>query len=124
MWEPNQLDRIVQADDLHIAPFREDGQTPGTPTWIWCVQVDGDLYVRAYSGNASRWYQAAMKQRAGRIEAAGSSFDVIFEPATGDINDLIDQAYRQKYETSTYLPPMISARARAATVKVLPRMSE
>ena len=65
MWDKNQLDRIVQADDLHIAPFRDDGKTTGTPTWIWCVQVDGELYVRGYNGKASRWYQAAAKQRAG-----------------------------------------------------------
>ena len=54
MWDKNQLDRIVQADDLHIAPFRDDGKTTGTPTWIWCVQVDGELYVRGYNGKASR----------------------------------------------------------------------
>ena len=34
------------ADDLHISPFREDGVTYGTPTWIWSVAVDDALYVR------------------------------------------------------------------------------
>jgi hypothetical protein len=24
--------------------------TPGTPTWIWSVVVDGQLYVRGYNG--------------------------------------------------------------------------
>ena len=121
MWDKNQLDRIVQADDLHIAPFRDDGKTPGTPTWIWCVQVDGDLYVRGYNGKASRWYQAAVKQRAGRIQAAGETFDVAFEPVTDQINDAIDAAYQAKYAKSTYLKPMVSERARAATVRVTPR---
>ena len=46
-WSSEELSRSVEADDLHIAPFREDGVTYGTPTWIWCVSVDGDLYVRA-----------------------------------------------------------------------------
>ncbi|ALR06550.1 DUF2255 family protein [Xylella fastidiosa] len=120
MWNQDQLDRIVAADDLRISPFREDGKTYGTPTWIWCVQVDGDLYVRGYSGTASRWYQAAVKQRAGRITAAGSTFDVAFEPVAGAINDAIDAAYKAKYSTSQYLRPMISERARAATVKIVP----
>ncbi len=44
------LNQPVEADDLHIAPFREDGVTPGTPTWIWSVAVGGDLYVRGYNG--------------------------------------------------------------------------
>ena len=33
-WSPDALKRIVEADDLHIAPLREDGATYGTPTWI------------------------------------------------------------------------------------------
>ncbi|AZS81048.1 hypothetical protein HMPREF3069_23960 [Achromobacter xylosoxidans] len=121
MWNQEQLDRIVDADDLKISPLRNDGKTYGTPTWIWCVQVDGELYVRGYSGTASRWYQAAIKQRAGRISAAGSVIDVTFEPVAGPTNDAIDSAYRAKYSTSQYLRPMISDRARAATVRVLPR---
>jgi hypothetical protein len=121
-WPKDELDRIVAADDLHIAPFREDGKTYGTPTWIWSVVVDGDLYVRAYNGQNSRWYQAAILQRAGRITAAGMTKKVSFEGVDGAVNDRIDDAYRQKYRTSRYLAPMISARARAATVRVTPKV--
>ena len=32
-----------------LAPFREDGVTYGTPTWIWSVAVDNALYVRGRS---------------------------------------------------------------------------
>jgi hypothetical protein len=39
------------------------------------------------------------------------------------INDRIDEAYRAKYRGSPYLSPMISARSRAATVRVVPRDS-
>ncbi|WP_288823791.1 DUF2255 family protein [uncultured Paraburkholderia sp.] len=121
MLQQDQLNRIVQADDLHISPLRDDGKTYGTPTWIWCVQVEGELYVRGYNGTTSRWYQAAVKQRAGRISAAGSVIDVAFEPVPGPVNDAIDEAYRAKYRTSPYLAPMISNRTRAATIKVTPR---
>jgi hypothetical protein len=119
-WKKERLHEIAITDDLHIAPFREDGATTGTPTWIWSVVVDGDLYVRAYSGTVSRWYQAASKQRAGQITAAGKTDDVRFEPVAGEVNDQIDAAYRSKYASSPYLTPMIGARARAATVRILP----
>jgi hypothetical protein len=46
-WDHAELKRIAQADDLHIAPLRDDGKIYGTPTWIWSVAVDGELYVRA-----------------------------------------------------------------------------
>lgn len=119
-WAKNELQRIAETDDLHVAPFRDDGKTYGTPTWIWSVVVDDNLYVRAYSGTDSRWYQAALRQKAGRINAAGMTKDVRFDSVSGAINDRIDDAYRAKYKGSAYLPPMIGPSARAATVKVMP----
>jgi hypothetical protein len=119
VWTQDELRKIAEADDLHISPFREDGKTYGTPTWIWSVVVDDALYVRGYNGKASRWYQAAISQKAGRIQTAGMTKEVAFEPVEGPINDRIDDAYRVKYGSSPYLDPMISPGARAATVKVL-----
>jgi hypothetical protein len=120
-WPRDELRRIAEADDLHISPFREDGKTYGNPTWIWSVAVEDALYVRGYNGQKSRWYQAASRQKAGRITAAGMTKEVTFEPVSGAINDRIDHAYRAKYKGSPYLRPMIGARARSATLKVMPR---
>jgi len=120
-WPGNELRKFSETDDLHISPFREDGKTYGTPTWIWSVVVDDGLYVRGYNGQKSRWYQAAMRQKAGRITAAGMTKEVTFETVEGKTNDRIDDAYRAKYRGSQYLSPMIGARARAATIKIVPR---
>ena len=102
-WKPEELRRIAETDDLHISPFREDGVTYGTPTWIWSVVVDDSLYVRGYNGQQSRWYRAATQQKAGRIRAAGMTKEVRFEPVDGPMNDRIDDAYRAKYANSPYL---------------------
>ncbi|WP_095091154.1 DUF2255 family protein [Mesorhizobium sophorae] len=118
-WSKDELGRIAATDDLHIAPLRDDRVTFGTPTWIWSVVTEGELYVRGYNGRKSRWYQAAVKQKAGRITAAGMTRDVTFEAVDGPVNDRIDDAYRAKYAASPYLAPMIGARARAATVRIL-----
>jgi hypothetical protein len=119
-WARGELQKIVEADDLRVAPFREDGATYGTPTWIWSVAVDGELFVRAYNGLSSRWHRAAVRQKAGKIVAAGLTKDVAFAPVEGPINDRIDEAYRAKYTNSPYLAPMIGKRARAATVRITP----
>ncbi len=117
-WPDDTLRTIAEADDLHISPFREDGVTPGTPTWIWSGVVDGDVYVRAYNGRRSRWYQAARRQKGGQITAAGATRDVLFELVEGQINDRVDDA---KYRGSPYLGPMIGDRVRSATIKIIPR---
>lgn len=120
-WPTDELAKIAAADDLHVSPFRDDGKTYGTPTWIWSVVVDGALYARAYNGRKSRWHAAALRERAGRVSVAGMTKDVTFEPVEGAVNDAIDQAYRAKYRGSPYLASIIGARARAATVKIAPR---
>jgi hypothetical protein len=120
-WSQEDLRAIGQSDDFHISPYRADGTTPGTPTWIWSVAVDGDVYVRAYNGTSSRWHQAALSQRAGRVQVAGMDREVSFEPVDGDVQDRIDEAYRAKYADSPYLAPMVTPGARAATVRVLPQ---
>jgi hypothetical protein len=120
-WSEDELRKIAEADDLHVSPLREDGVTYGTPTWIWSVAVDGALYVRGYNGRSSRWHQAAVRQKGGRIASAGLTKEVAFEPVDGPINDRVDDAYRAKYRGSPYLSPMVGARARSATVRITPR---
>ncbi|GAA5189439.1 DUF2255 family protein [Arthrobacter gyeryongensis] len=120
-WTAEQLEQIGSTDDFHISPYRDDGTTPGTPTRIWAVVVDIDVYVRPYNGTTSRWRHSAMKQGAGWISAGGIDAEVSFTLTDGEINDRIDAAYAKKYAGSPYLPPMISTRTRTATMRVDPR---
>lgn len=119
-WSKDELHRISDTDDLHIAPFREDGVTYGTPTWIWSVTVNGNLYARAYNGTASSWYKAAIRQKAGRITGAKMQRDVTFDRADDALAQRIDDAYKTKYGSNPYLASMIGNKARAATVMILP----
>ncbi|MFE7565633.1 DUF2255 family protein [Streptomyces sp. NPDC057539] len=119
-WDQAQLRSFAPADDLHISPFREDGVTPGTPTWIWSVVVGDDLYVRPYNGSGSRWYQAAMTQKAGRIRIADTDHEVLFAPAENTVLDAVDNAYRTKYASSPYLEHMLQSGPRTTTVRIAP----
>ena len=84
--------------------------------------VENRLFVRAYSGVTSRWFKAALKQRAGRIYAAGKVYEVSFSPVSDPLlQQKIDNAYRQKYAHSSYLPSMISEQAISATVEISPK---
>lgn len=69
-WNEDDLRAIAESHDLHISPFREDGTTYGTPTLVWPLVVDGEIYVRAANGQQSSWYVAALSQKAGRSVSA------------------------------------------------------
>jgi hypothetical protein len=122
-WTKDELKRLSETDNLHISPFREDGKTYGTLTWIWSVVANDALFVRAYHGRNSSWYNASIHQKAGRITAAGMTREVNFEQADSDdgLNDIIDEAYRKKYSKSPYLSSMLSNRARSTTIKIIPK---
>ena len=119
-WRATDLEFITQAEDFYVAPYRDNHVTLGTPNWTWSVAVDGELYVRAYNGIRASWYQAAVRERAGQITAAGMKKLVAFEPVQGEINERIDAAYRARYGNSRYLDAMLSARASAATLRIRP----
>jgi len=119
-WTKTQLATFATADDMHVSPFYDDGKTLGTPTWIWSVVVGDDLYVRAWNGQQSRWYQSAKKERAGQITLSGQRFDVSYNPVVTDaqLTAAISRAYEKKYAGSPYLPPMLAAGPVSATVRI------
>jgi hypothetical protein len=120
-WSQDELRAIGDNDDLFVSPFREDGATYGTPTQTWAVIVSGDVYVRAAHGQESRWYKAAISQKAGRVRVAGTYYEVTFEPAGEDVSEAIDAGYEAKYPGSSAVPIMQGAGPKSATVRIAPR---
>ena len=120
-WSADHLKAITENDDLFVSPFREDGTTYGTPTQTWGLVVDGKVYVRAANGPKSRWYQAAITQKAGRVRVAGQYYDVTFE-AAGDENEAaIDAAYEAKYPGSPAVLIMQGEGPKSASVRISAR---
>src|SRR5919201_6517109 len=121
-WTSEELARIADAGELHLATRRRDG-TVRTPLPVWVVRVSDDLYVRSWRGRTAAWFRGVQVRHEGRIWAGGVEKDVTFVDADPDINDAIDAAYRTKYHrySDSYVRPMISPEARATTLKLVPR---
>jgi hypothetical protein len=120
-WTTDELDRIGDADELHIAPRRKDG-TLGRAVPIWVVRVDDELYIRSWRGDGGRWYSAAKGSGEGHISAGGISKDVALLAADNEVNDAVDAAFGEKYGRYTgYVEPMIAPQARATTLRLVPR---
>jgi hypothetical protein len=120
-WTPDELARIGDADELYIAPRSTDG-TLRRPLPIWVVRVGDELYVRSWRGDDGSWYRVAQTSGEGHISAGGVERDVAYDPAGEEVNDAVDDAYRQKYGRYTgYIEPMIAPQARATTLRLVPR---
>lgn len=123
-WTSNELNKIGSAEELEIASLRSDG-TLRKPVTIWVVRIGDDVYVRAYKGRSGPWFRGTLARHAGHIRAGGVEKDVTFvEEADPALNDKIDAAYRAKYRgyDAQYVDPMVTPEARAATIKLVPRL--
>ena len=120
-WNEDDLRAIAESHDLYISPFREDGTSYGTPTLVWPLVVDGEVYVRAANGQQSSWYAAALSQKAGRIHVSGKDYEVTFEPAGNETASAVDAAYEEKYKGSSAVPIMQGEGPKSATVRISPR---
>ncbi|UED82931.1 DUF2255 family protein [Streptomyces profundus] len=121
-WTSDELDTIGTADELEIAPLRDDG-TPHGPVTIWVVRHGDDLFVRSYRGRGGVWFQTTRARGEGHVQAGGVDRDVRFAEETDPAaNEAIDAAYRTKYQRygSQYVDPMVAGPAREATIRLLP----
>src|SRR3954447_22164536 len=119
-WTTDELDRIGEADELHIAPRRKDG-TLRRAVPISVGRVDDQLYVRSWRGTDGSWFQTGQRSREGHISAGGVERDIPYVPAEDEVNDAVDAAYRDKYgRYPSYVEPMVAAAARATTLKLVP----
>lgn len=121
-WTAEELDQIGAADELEIAAMRPDG-TLRPATTIWVVRIGDDLYVRSWRGRRGGWFRSVLRRPEGRIRTGGIAREVAFqEPADAD-QAAIDQAYQAKYARygSSYVDPMVSPDATAATLRLIAR---
>lgn len=119
-WNTKTLEAIASSDDFHLAPYREDGATPGTLIWVWAVVVDDCVYVRT-SNFESRWFAAAMRERAGVIRTATYSGPVTFAPVADEaLKDRVDEAFAAKYGQDRYFSPDLLERSRGHIARVDP----
>jgi len=118
-WTPEELDRIGQAEELHLATRRRDGGLSRYVT-MWVVRVGGSLYVRSAYGPGNPWYRRARAAGEGRVRAGGVERDVTFESADAAVQSGIDAAYHAKYDR--YGPQIVGSvtgpDAHAVTVRL------
>ncbi|KUN18797.1 hypothetical protein AQJ23_39395 [Streptomyces antibioticus] len=114
-WTPEEQSLFSETYSLVLTA----GDTDGPGVEIGMAVVDGELYVRAYRGVRSRWYQAARTHGHGTIQVGGGSRPVLL--TTGDLQPPagLDAAFRGKYGAVADAL-VASPQARAATIRIDP----
>jgi hypothetical protein len=120
-WTSDELSKIEVAEELQIAPLRQDGSWR-KPVTIWVVRSGNDLYVRSVNGRTSAWFRGAEERHEAHIDAGGVDKDVLLVE-TDNQHDAIDTAYRAKYRryAESIVNSDLTPQARAATLKLVPR---
>jgi len=95
----------------------------GVPHYETIFFIGDDLSVRSWRGRTSAWFRGTQARHEGHIRAGGVEKDVALEETDPGINDQIDAMYHAKYRRygARYVDPMVTAEARAATIKLVPR---
>ena len=124
-WKSDELTKIGNAEELQIATLRRDG-TLRKKVIIWMVRVDDDIYIRCVNGREGAWFRGVLTQHQGCIWAGGVEKNVTFvEDSDPEINTRIDEAYLTKYQRyPQWVAPMVIPKARAATLKLVPRVTD
>ena len=120
-WTSEELSKIEAADELQLASARRGG-TLRSPVTIWVVRHGDDLYVRSVNGRTSSWFRGVQVRHEGHVRAGGVDKDVLFVEMD-DLDDEVDAEYRSKYRryAESIVDSIVSPRARAATLKLVPR---
>jgi hypothetical protein len=120
-WNPDELRRIAEPDEIQIAPERRNGELR-RPTIIWAVRAGDDLYVRAAYETNKGWHGVARTSRRARIQAGGVQKDVTVDDADESVLDQVDEAYRGKYgrRYASIVHSINDAEHRATTLRLTP----
>ena len=120
-WTTDELNKIGSADEIQVAPLRQDG-TPYKQVTIWVVRVGDAVYIRSYNGRDGAWYRHALESHKSNFWAGGVEKTVsLAEVSDAAVNDQVDAAYQQKYgHLPQYVAPMVTDEVRSTTFKLVP----
>jgi hypothetical protein len=68
-------------------------------TTIWCVDLDGQLYIGSYDDEVKFWERNVARDPEARLGIDGLIYDVTVTPvAPSDLNRKLDERYASKYD--------------------------
>jgi hypothetical protein len=101
------------------------GRAPHRFIGIWCVVVEGRVFVRSWSLKTRSWYRTFLDDPVGEINVDGRELPVrAVRTRSERLKDAVSRAYVAKYATPgsiQYARDLGRAKSRATTTELVPR---
>ena len=100
------------------------GTTPHRFIGIWCVVVEGRVFVRSWSLKPRSWWRTFLEEPRGAIEVGGREIPVrAVRTRSERLKDAVSRAYLERYNTKgsiKYARDMGRKKSRETTTELVP----
>ncbi len=116
-------DVLATARDGMVVGIRA-GKEPHRIIGIWCVVVEGRVFVRSWSRTPGGWWRSLRDDPRGVVAVNGREFPArAIQTRSERLKDAVDNAYREKYRTPgsvKYVRDLCRAQSRDTTTELVP----
>ena len=100
------------------------GTEPHRFIGIWCVVVEGRVFVRSWSLKPRSWYRTFLEEPRGAIQVGGREIPVrAVRTRSERLKDAVSRAYLEKYDTKgavKYARDLTRKKSRDTTTELVP----
>jgi hypothetical protein len=112
------LDKVRNVEEIRIETASAGAKTKHRAT-IWVVVVDGEVFVRSFTGPKGKWYRNVTANPEADLEVEGKTIHVKAIPVSEQKSiEAVSQAYLEKYGSSPYAKDMVRPEVLPTTLRL------
>jgi hypothetical protein len=117
--DPDTLGKLEKVEEVRIVTGTLDAKKHAAT--IWVVVVDGNVFIRSFTGPKGRWYKNILANPKADVEIDGERLQVNAEPLTEPpLIEKVSSAYLEKYRGSPYAKDMVRPEVLPTTLRLTP----
>ena len=118
-FDPDTLGKLEKVEEVRIVTRTPDAKKHAAT--IWVVLVDGNVFIRSFTGPKGRWYKIILANPKADLEADGERLHVNAELVTDPaLIEKVSSAYLEKYRGSAYSKDMVRPEVIPTTLRLTP----
>ena len=120
-WDSATLDKLQSVEEIRISTAAPGAKEKHRAT-IWVPVVDGQVFVRSFTGPKGKWYRNVLANPEADVEVDGKTIHVRAIPVKDQKTiEAVSEAYLEKYRGSPYAKDMVRPKVLPTTLQLEPR---